>query len=143
MADRTFEQPNVTDAGAAPGKLKDMGDTTFAEVIYPAIDTYSADATSFSAQGDTTFHTPAAGKAVRVHYACLSADPANAAGVVCTIKFGASGSAKYIVGLAPGVNWARNIGAGRHYIQGPKDAPLIVNLSAAVVVYPSFEYEEV
>jgi hypothetical protein len=107
------------------------------------VDTYSATALTVSASGDNTIVTPASGKAVRLYYVSLSAHDGNGAGVTCILKFGTGGSAKYKVSLTPKAIWARNIGAGRRYLQGAVDAPLVVNLSAAQSIHASIEYEEV
>lgn len=103
--------------------------------------TYSAKAVSISASGDNTIHTPASGKAVRLHYISVSADANNSAPVTATIKL--AGSTLYQVSLAPGAIYSRNIGAGRYYLQGSSNGLVEVNLSIAQNVYASVEYEEI
>lgn len=104
------------------------------------VDTYTAKTVSTSASGDTTIHDPAPGQRVRLHYIAINADGANSADVTVIIKFGAV--EQYKLSLKAGAIWARNIGAGRRYIQGAVDANLSVNLSTAQTVHISIEYEE-
>lgn len=111
--------------------------------VFLGNDTYSAKAVSGAASGNNTIHTPAADKAIRLYYVCLSADGANTADTTSIVKFAAGGATLYKHSLKAGSMWARNIGAGRHYIQGAADAALIVNLSAAQTVNVSIEFDEV
>lgn len=103
----------------------------------------SPTASSASSSGDNTIFTPDSGEITRVHYISLSADGANSADVTAIVKFGAGGSANYKVSLKAGAIFARNIGAGKRYMQGAVDEALIVNLSAAQTVHVSVEAESV
>lgn len=95
-----------------------------------------------SASGDTPVVTPATGKKVRLTYLAFSADGANTADVVAYLKFG-SGAGIYKVSLTPKAIYARNIGAGRRYVEGAVDEALSVNLSIGQGVHVTVEYEEV
>lgn len=106
-------------------------------------DTYSAKAGTAFSSGDTTIHTPAAGKAIRLHYISINADGANSTDCTTILKFAAGGSSIYKLCLKAGAMWARNIGAGRRYIQGGINEALIINLSAAQNIHYSIEYEEI
>lgn len=103
--------------------------------------TYSAKSVTAIASGDTTIHTPTNGAAVRLHYICLSASGSNTAPILAVIKFGST--VLYQVSLAPGAMFARNIGAGRYYLQGATNASVVVNLSGVQTVYSNIEYEEI
>jgi hypothetical protein len=103
----------------------------------------SPTASSASSSGDNTIFTPGGGQSSRVYYLALSADGGNSADVTAIVKFGAGGSAKYKVSLKPGSMFARNIGAGKRYMQGAANEALIVNLSAAQTVHVSVEAESV
>lgn len=105
-------------------------------------DDVNATALDVSGNGDNTIRTPATGKALRLHYLSLSAPDTNASSVTVTLHFGVSATL-YRINLAPGALWARNIGAGRRYLQGGINEALIANLSAARTVSVSVEYEEV
>lgn len=117
---------------------------TFDGSSYPSsmplgVDTYLAGATSINASGDNAIVSPGASNAVRLHYICLSADGANAADVMATVKIGSA--TKYILSLKAGAIWAHFIGAGRRYLQGSNNENLIVSLSGAQTVKVSVEYE--
>jgi hypothetical protein len=96
-----------------------------------------------SSGGNTTIETPTSGKSIRVYYIELNADGGNAADVTASLRFTASGSLVYTTCLVPGAIYARNISAGRKYIQGATDEALILNLSTAQTVNATVEWEEV
>lgn len=105
-------------------------------------DTFTAKAVSISSSGNNTIHTPSAGKAIRLHYLCVSAAASNTTDVTATVKF-SGGSDLYKVSLFGGAMFARNIGAGNRYLQGSADTALVVNLSDAQNVFVSIEFEEI
>lgn len=119
------------------------GGSRVQEVKKLPIDTYSDASEIATLSGNTTIVTPASGRRIRLHYLEYSADGANSADVTVYLRFGASGGAKYRTSLKAGSVFARNVGAGRRYIQGGIDEALIVNLSAGQTVNISVEYEEV
>ena len=92
-----------------------------------------------SSMGDNVILNPGVGQSVRLFYLCLGAPGSNVADVTVAVRFGAA-SAIYTIPLIPGFIWARNIGAGRFYMQGQPDDNLILNLSAAESVCWSTEY---
>lgn len=98
-------------------------------------------AATISSSGDNTFHTPTSGKRIRLEYLSLSADTANSGGVTVIVKL--AGGDRYKVSLLPGAIWARNIGAGKRHVLGATDQALVVNLSSALSVHVSAEYDEV
>ncbi len=102
----------------------------------------SAKALSINQIGVNHVHIPFADNRIRLAYIALSADGANTADVTVTIKFGAD-SPLYKFSLKPGCILARNIGAGRHRIQGQIGEALVATLSAAQTVHVSIEFEEV
>lgn len=108
-----------------------------------AAESLSPTATTASSSGDNTIFTPGGGQSSRVYYISLSADGSNSADVTAIVKFGAGGSAKYKVSLKAGAIFARNIGAGKRYMQGAANEAVIVNLSAAQTVHVSVEAESV
>lgn len=106
-------------------------------------DTFSVLSQTVSTSGNTTLITPTSGRRVRLFYVLMNADGANAADVTSAVRFGASGSLVYPVCLKAGSIFARNIGAGRRYVQGAINEALIANLSAAQTVNLTVEWEEV
>lgn len=92
-----------------------------------------------STSGNTTVINPPAGKAIRLFFFGYSASPSNTDTVQVSLRFG-SNSAFDNQFLMPGQPYARNICAGRMYIQGATNEALIVNLSAAQNVYCNLEY---
>ena len=124
---------------ALPAGTNNIGDI---DVLTLPIDTYSAKAVVASASGNNTIHTPTASNRIRLGYIVLSADGANSADVTATVKFAAGGSSLYVVSLKAGAMWARNVGAGRRYLDGGVNNALIVSLSTAQTVNVSIEYDE-
>lgn len=102
-----------------------------------------AESGSATISGDNIIHTPALGKKIRLYYLSLSALSANTDAVTAIVKFAAGGATLYEISLKAGAIWARNIGAGRRFVDGGVNDDLIVNLSDNQTVYVSFEYEEV
>jgi len=96
-----------------------------------------------SSSGDNPIHTPAAGARMLLQYFSLSAWGGNTDRVTATLTYGSGGPAMYKFHLEPGIIVARNIGAGRRAARGPVGTPLIVTLSAPMLVSVSIEYEEV
>lgn len=131
---------DVVSLPALPAGTNNIGDV---DVVTLPVDTYSAKSADASSSGDNTIHTPAAGKKIRLYYLALSANGANSADVTTVVKFAAGGATKYKLSLKAGAIWARNIGAGRRYLEGAANEALIVNLSAAQTVHASLEYEEI
>ncbi len=98
-----------------------------------------------SALGDTTVHTPGAGKKIRLYFFGYSAG-FGVLGVLAGLKLaGYNGGAvfdqQYLV--AAGQPYARNIQGGKRYVEGAADGALVVNLSAAQAVYVNYELEEI
>lgn len=102
-------------------------------------DTYSAIAADATATGDNPIVAVSGGNTLRLYYICLSANGANAADVTAIVKLGTTELFK--VSLKAGAIWARNIGAGRHYLAGAAADDLIVELSDTQTVHVSAEYE--
>lgn len=124
---------------ALPAGTNNIGDI---DVLTLPIDTYSAKAVVASSSGNNTIHTPTASNRIRLGYIVLSADGANSADVTATVKFAAGGASLYTISLKAGAMWARNVGAGRRYLDGGVNNALIVNLSTAQTVNVSIEYDE-
>ena len=80
---------------------------------------------------------------VRLHYLCFNAKGSNSGAVEAAVRFGDAGDLKYLVDLVAGSIFARNIGAGRRWIEGDADESLNLNLSASQTVNATVEWEEV
>jgi hypothetical protein len=96
-----------------------------------------------SSSGNNTIHTPAAGSKIRLYFFGYSAG-SNVTGVVTSLKFASGGTVfdrQYLV--APGQPYARNIQAGKRYVDGAIDEALILNLDVAETVYCNVELEEI
>lgn len=105
--------------------------------------TFVKTTTAATASGNNTIYTPASGKFIRLYFFGYSAG-ANVTGVLAGLRFGTSGTIfdkQYLV--AAGQPYARNIQAGKRYIDGAVDEPLIVNLDATQTVYVNIEIEEI
>lgn len=122
--------------------LSSVTDSVSAVVTSLPVSTYTATAVDATASGENVIVNPGGGLAVRLHYITL-ANSHGTTTVTVGVRFGTGSADVYKVTLRPGSIWARNIGAGRRYLQGAADADLIVNLSTAVTVNVSAEYEEV
>lgn len=97
-----------------------------------------------TASGETAVITPSAGKAVRLWWYNINADPGNSAHVVAGLRFGTGAADFFKISLSQyGGAIAHGYKAGRAFVQGAADEPLIVNLSAAQTVYCNFDCEEV
>lgn len=116
--------------------------TTLATDVGLPTDTTSAQGSTHSASGDNTVLTPGVGNRIRLNYISLSADGGNSADVTVIVKFASGGGTNYKVSLKAGSIWARNVGAGRRYLDGGTNNALIINLSAAQTVHCSIEYDE-
>jgi hypothetical protein len=92
---------------------------------------YSRITETVVAPGDTLLHTPAAGKAIRLHWVYAINDPVSATSTKITVKLGDE-----IAYLA----WAIS---KRGVITGPIDGPLVINLSGPGNVAVTIFYEEV
>ena len=103
------------------------------------VDTLTKTSTLANSSGDTSLVTPGAGQSVRVYFFGYSASPANTTTVLCALRFGSNTpfDNQY---LAAGQPYARNIGAGRKYVQGQPNEALVVNLSSTQAVYCNIEY---
>lgn len=98
-----------------------------------------------SASGDTTLHTPAAGKKIRLYFFGYSVG-LFVTNVLVGLKLegynaGAVFDQQYLI--AAGQPYARNLEAGDRYLEGSADGRLIVNLGAAQTVYCNYEIEEI
>lgn len=83
--------------------------------------------------GDTTIHTPAAGKAIRLFWISALNDPDQSVSPKITIKFtGATNNLYATYGLA---HW--------EIFTGPVDTPLLVNLDQAGDVAVTIHYQEI
>lgn len=105
-------------------------------------ESFTKETKTASTSGNNTVYTPGSGKSVRLHFFGYSAG-SNVTGVLVSLRWG-SGTPfdrQYLV--APGQPYARNIQAGKRYIDGPVDEPLIVNLDDAQTVYVNYEVEEI
>lgn len=93
--------------------------------------------------GDNAIHTPASGKKIRLYFFGYSAG-SNVEGILCSLKFNTSGTVfdrQYLT--AAGQPYARNIQAGKRYIDGAIDKPLVLSLDASQTVYCNVELEEI
>lgn len=113
--------------------------TVNSTVLSLPVDTFTKSSSVATATGDTTLVTPPGGQRVRLFFFGYSASPSNGAAVMAALRFG-SNTAFDNQYLSPSQPYARNIGAGRRYIQGGVNEALIVNLSAAQTVYCNIEY---
>lgn len=96
-----------------------------------------------SSSGNNTILTPTAGSKIRLYHLGYSAG-AGVTGVLVGARFGAAGTIfdnEYLV--TAGQAFARNIQAGKRYVDGAVNEPLVVNLSGAQTVYVNIEYEEI
>ncbi|MBN49974.1 MAG: hypothetical protein CMN85_10565 [Spongiibacteraceae bacterium] len=98
-----------------------------------------------STVGDTTVHTPAIGKKIRLYFFGYSAG-SNVNGCLVQLKLegynsGDAFDAQYL--SAAGQPYARNIKAGDGYVEGEADGGLEVTLSANQTVHVNYEIEEV
>lgn len=125
---------------ATNGALVNLG--TNNDVIVSS-ETFTKKTVTASSSGNNTIHTPASGKKIRLHFFGYSAG-SSVTGVLAGLRFASGGTVfdqQYLV--APGQPYARNIQAGKRYIDGGTDEALIVNLNAAQTVYVNIEVEEV
>lgn len=102
------------------------------------VDTLTKASVLANTSGDTTLVNPG-GQSVRLYFFGYSASSSNGSPVLAALRFG-SNAAFDNQYLSPSQPYARNIGAGRKYIQGAAGEALIVNLSAAQTVYCNIEY---
>ena len=85
-----------------------------------------------TASGDTTVHTPAAGKAIRLRWVYVMTDPTSATVPLVKVSLGASEKYRIYGGLQK-----------RQVTTGAADAALVVNLSAAGNVVVTAILEEI
>jgi hypothetical protein len=104
--------------------------------------TYSTFSGTVSASGDNVIRTPTSGKSTQLFYYMVNGDGNNTPSVTVKLRF-SSGSAITTISLPPGATLARNIGAGKYYVQGAVNDTLILNLSAAATVNWAIESQEV
>lgn len=105
--------------------------------------TFTKKSVTASSSGNNTLHTPAGGKKIRLYFFGYSAGN-NVTGVLAGLKFTTGGTVfdqQYLV--AAGQPYARNIQAGKRYIDGGVNEALVVNLDAAQTVYVNLELEEI
>lgn len=94
--------------------------------------------------GDTTVHTPTAGKKIRLWWYNMAAHPANAGHVIAALKFAAGGIPFNRTPLSQyGAATAHSFKSGRSYVEGAVNEALIVNLDSANPVYVNVDFEEV
>lgn len=106
-------------------------------------ETFTKKSVTASSSGNNTIHTPAAGKKIRLYFFGYSAG-SDVTGVLCALKFGTAGTVfdrQYL--SAAGQPYARNIQAGKRYVDGAVDEVLVLNLSAAQTIYTNVELEEI
>lgn len=106
-------------------------------------ETFTKKSPTATASGNNTLHTPAGGKKIRLYFFGYSAG-ANVTGVLAGLRFGAAGTIfdqQYLV--TPGQPHARNIQAGKRYVDGAVNEELILNLSGAQTVYVNLELDEI
>jgi hypothetical protein len=106
------------------------------------VDTYSVISVTSATSGSSLIVTPTTGSYLRLHYVALNADGGNAADVTSAVCFSATGSLIYKMSLKPGSIFARNVGAGRRYLEGAVDESLYLNLSTTQTVNVTIEYDE-
>jgi hypothetical protein len=105
--------------------------------------TFTKKTVTASTAGNNTLHTPASGKKIRLYFFGYSAG-ADVTGLVAALKFTTSGTVfdrQYLI--AAGQPYARNIQAGKRYIDGGVDEALILNLDVSQTVYCNVELEEI
>lgn len=126
-------------APAASHFLKVMADG----LLPLPVDTYSVVSLVTTSAGLNLFVNPASGKSVRLHYLHMNATGSNAGDVKTSLRFTNVGADLYPNSLKPGAIFARNVGAGRRYIQGAPNEALFLNFVGAGEVNATVEYEEV
>jgi hypothetical protein len=105
--------------------------------------TFTKKTVTASSSGNNTIHTPASGNKIRLYFFGYSAG-SNVTGVLCGLKFTTSGTVfDYQYLTAAGQPYARNIQAGKRYIDGGIDEALVLNLNGAQTVYCNIEVEEI
>lgn len=128
--------PDVEDRLAAVDALSRLAVLDAAESVVKATATASSN-------GNNTIHTPSAGTRIRLYFFGYSAG-ANVTGVLAELRFAAAGTIfdrQYL--SSAGQPYARNVFAGKHYVEGGLNEALIVTLDAAQTVYVNVELEEV
>jgi len=130
----------LTSGGGGGGGSVTQG--TIPWVVSVNTATYNSSSGSVSVSGDNTIRTPTGGKSTQLYYYMLNASPANAGNLTVTLRF-SSGSPITTIGMVPGSVLARNIGAGKYYIQGAINDTLIINISGTGTVNWAIEYLEV
>jgi hypothetical protein len=132
----------ATSANSSPVVIASDQSTLPVNVSSLPVDTFTKASSVGTTSGDLTLVTPPSGQRVRLHFFGYSASAANGSAVLVALRFG-SNTAFDNQYLSPSQPYARNIGAGRRYIQGAVDEALIANLSASQTVYCNIEYETV
>lgn len=107
-------------AGADPWPTADNADREYTHVV-----------ATVTASGDTTVHTPAVGKAVRLHWVYAINDPTASSAPLIKVKLGAS-EVYRVYALSK-----------RQRVTGPVDGALVINLSAAGSIAVTAILEEV
>lgn len=122
IATLTPQTDGLTDAElrAAQVNVADSGEREYDHVV----DTVTV-------AGNTTVHTPAAGKAIRLHWAYAINNPTSATAPLIRISLGATEIYRV---------WALS---KRQVVTGAIDAPLVVNLSIPAEVAVTFLLEEI
>ena len=148
VAQTVFKTRIEMKTGANPIPLAPLGavlnPTLSGAVVRLSSDTYQSDGDTATSSGDNSIIIPDASKRIRLYYIMLNADGSNTTDVTVTVKFGAGGDPKYKLSLRKGAIFARNIGAGRRYIEGGVGEALVFSLSTAVNgLHWSVEYEQV
>lgn len=146
--DQTYFQVRiVAQAGANPLPVVPIGSiikaTDGAVLVNNAHNSYISKAITVTDIGDNSMIIPDTGKRLRLYYIALSADASNIEAVNVIAKFAAGGQPIYKLSLVAGAMFARNVGAGRHYVEGQVGEALMINLNKTVNgVHVSLEYEQ-
>lgn len=120
---------NMMGTGGGSVQFSPQGMTQLASAFAEA--TVTPVVATVTASGDTTIHTPAAGKAIRLHWVAAINDPDEATSPLIKISLGATELYRaYAV-------------AHRQQFVGAVGAPLVVNLSGAASVAVTAHVEEI
>jgi hypothetical protein len=135
---QTFE--NTVGAESVHSEAVTLVDTSGAAITR----TVTPKAVTCSSSGNNLLLAPASGKAIRIWWYYLGADPANSANVTAALRFATGGTDFFKTSLSQyGAAVSHSFKAGQSYYQGAADESLYANLGAAQTVYVNFDYEEV
>lgn len=138
------KNPNgqATSANSEPVVIASDQSSVPVNVSSLPVDTFTKASSVATTSGDLTLVTPPGGQRIRLFFFGYSASPSNGSSVLVALRFGANTAFDNNY-LSPSQPYARNIGAGRRFIQGAINESLIVNLSASQTVYCNIEYDTV